>query len=379
MFDIAPPGSREDFIEKVLSRKTAGRRYRSDNRFCALSAALVAVTFVTAGAVFTLNFGKSGVEGGLEYGNTPGNITSGGITAIKGGWIYYSNDNDGGRLYKMREDGSEKTRLSDRAGGYVSVVGSWVYYGGSEGIGRIRADGSKEELITDDNAPDACLNVVGDRVYYKHADGGLYKIRADGSEKMRLDGEPVSLINVYGDWVYYTVSNGSYIDENKKRRFVYNKKTGEYMANWFYDKGNGIYKIRKDGSEKTKILSGDPFAVNVEGDWIYYTIEVENNLSNLFKIRTDGTGNTQLSDDNIYRFNVDGDWIYFQNYRDGDNAYLYKISTDGSEVRYLFDDFNFKNITVLGDWIYFQVNNFSDNTPLYKISAADGTGLKVMN
>jgi hypothetical protein len=109
----------------------------------------------------------------IEYGNTPGNITNGGIACQKGDWIYYTNYSDGYKLYRIRTDGSDRTKLND--------------------------DGS------------SCINVVGDWVYYNNGnDHKLYKIRTDGSDRTKLNDDDSIYINVVGDWVYYNNESDEY-------------------------------------------------------------------------------------------------------------------------------------------------------------------------
>ena len=59
-------------------------------------------------------------------GNTPGNIVNGGYVAQQGDWIYYCNVSLGYTLYKIRTDGSERTKLSDDSSLYINVIGDWV-------------------------------------------------------------------------------------------------------------------------------------------------------------------------------------------------------------------------------------------------------------
>lgn len=51
-----------------------------------------------------------------------------------GDWIYYSNYDDEGKLYKVKSDGSgEKIKLSDEDAGYINVLGDYVYFNTSKG------------------------------------------------------------------------------------------------------------------------------------------------------------------------------------------------------------------------------------------------------
>lgn len=48
---------------------------------------------------------------------------------VYGDWIYYSNSEDGGKLYKISTDGSgKKIKLSDETVGYINIVGDWIYF-----------------------------------------------------------------------------------------------------------------------------------------------------------------------------------------------------------------------------------------------------------
>ena len=50
------------------------------------------------------------------------------IIDVTGNWIYYSNDDDGSSLYKMRIDGTEIKKLNNDASRNMQVADEWVYY-----------------------------------------------------------------------------------------------------------------------------------------------------------------------------------------------------------------------------------------------------------
>ena len=62
------------------------------------------------------------------------------------------------------------------------------------------------------------------------------------------------------------------------------------------------------------------------GDWIYYCNSSDGHK--IYKIRTDGTQRTKLNDDYSKDINVVGDWIYYENISDDE---LYKVRTDGTQ------------------------------------------------
>ena len=284
-----------------------------------------------------------------ERGNTSGNINNGGIAAIQEDWIYYSNLNDGGKIYRIRTDGSDKDKLCDKINCYnINVIGDWIYF--SSGIVyKMRTDGTEcSEVI---NAYCRNVTVIGDFIYYENNDewGSLYKIRTDGTEEMEL-------VNFYdikdfcadGDWIYYNT-------------------------------GQSLNKIRNDGSETIKLSNATPTTITVVDDWVYY---IASGLWNINKIRTDGTEKTEVTEKykNIVYYTIDGDWIYYMDSIEDSNynsavGNLYKVRTDGSEITKLSDDYcHFP--TVVGDWIYY--TSAKDNGNLYRIRT-DGTDSQIVD
>ena len=55
-------------------------------------------------------------------GNTVGNIVNEGLVAKEGQWIYYRNLDDDDKIYKIRTDGTGRTRISDDNSWCINVV-----------------------------------------------------------------------------------------------------------------------------------------------------------------------------------------------------------------------------------------------------------------
>ena len=47
---------------------------------------------------------------------------------FQNGYLYYSNWNDNGKIYRMKCDGSEKIALNNNYSSYINVSGDWIYY-----------------------------------------------------------------------------------------------------------------------------------------------------------------------------------------------------------------------------------------------------------
>ena len=60
------------------------------------------------------------------------------------------------------------------------------------------------------------------------------------------------------------------------------------------DDKNTLYKIKTDGTEKTKIDDFSSGRINIAGDWIFYLYYSGTTAPSQYKIKTDGTSNTAV-------------------------------------------------------------------------------------
>jgi len=197
-------------------------------------------------------------------------------------------DKDQSSLEKIKIDGTGKTKISDVVKDYFSVSGDFIYYILSEdknkdGISEstlcsIKTDGTGITRLTLNESVRPDIQVLGDWVYYgvnstkvgpKDKEGDdhtrLYKIKVDGTGKVKLSEDYIGFVNIAGDWIYY--SNMS--------------------DNLF------LYKMKTDGSVKTKLNSEYSVEINVAGDWIYYMEKTSNGFK-LYKLKQDGSGRTEI-------------------------------------------------------------------------------------
>ena len=270
-------------------------------------------------------------------GNTTGNIANGGLIAYQGDWIYYSNPEDEGRLYKKRPDGSEVTLLSKNSAMDINVVGDWVFYNNSRihyapggNVYKVRPDGSDETRLNDHYS--SSVQVVEDRIYYSNYDVdsrnfAIFKMRTDGSEQTMIIDRTAYNLNVVDGWVYFIESDG-------------------------YNDIPRIYKGRTDGSDITLLFEGQAANLIVEGGWMYYQ-----NYYNLNRTKTDGSSRQILSFEETHVYNVDGDWIYYVNISEG-WWNIYRMRNDGSN-RERINNERSAEIFTAGDWIYYlSANNY---------------------
>lgn len=249
-------------------------------------------------------------------------------------------------------NGTTNGNLMNR--GYFAAKDGWIYlftnYSDSDGgLYKIRPDGTGKKKLVDGEV--RSINVVGDWIYYAnwhqgvpYGDGSIHKIRTDGTKDTKLNSDSSLYVNVVGDWIYYINryhSDRIYrIRTDGTERTMLSEDRSDYMnvvGDWIYyvnrHDSEKLYKMRTDGTGRTKVCDGsinagssasEYFCLNVTGDWIYYK-NVEDLTFN--KIRTDGTGKTKLYEGGILTFNVVGDWIYYINLSEGG---VYKMRTDGT-------------------------------------------------
>ena len=159
-------------------------------------------------------------------------------------------------------------------------------------------------------------------------------MRKDKSEIQRICNSPAVSINVVGEWIYFV--DGTV---------------------------GGIYKVRIDGTGKTKISNVTSYKVYVEDEWIYYTSEYWG--GKLYKMKTDGNSITQILSENCNEFIVNGGYIYYVN--SSDNL-VYKCRTDGKDKTILCAGFGGMKLALVGKKLVIANN--------YKIQSVnlDGSG-----
>ncbi|WP_339322099.1 DUF5050 domain-containing protein [Paenibacillus sp. FSL W8-0194] len=228
-------------------------------------------------------------------GNSTGNLNNDGFYASKGEWIYYRSFSSAGGLYKVKKDGTEKTKLMDGFPGYINIVGDYLYYSDGWKLTKAKIDGTEKQVLANSAFH---VNVTDQYIFYTNIgpqDGFIYRMNLDGTGKIQLNNDHASQIVVSGKSLYYT----SY----------YNK----------------LIKIDIHGNSKVKLLEGKLInELNIEGDWLYFNYDQK-----LYKMKTDGTKLTMLSSDNARYINVSDGWIYYSDHSKKKN--LVRIKTDGTE------------------------------------------------
>ncbi len=279
-------------------------------------------------------------------GNTAGNLNNGGLFCEYDGYVYFSNVNDDGSLYRMRPDESEKEKLLDVQPGNILAGGDYLYYfqygvSGEMGLGNIRSSHDFHRADLDgDNIVSLETDVV---VTGQLVDNYLYlliagdkhptfrKVKIDKSERIDLAQYVVNPACAKDGLIYY---NGT-----EKDHYLYTLNTSNH----------GI----------TELWAGDIWFPTIDGDYIYF-IDVAKDYR-LCRYVMSSEIIEVLTEERIECFNVGNGYVYYQ-VASETNPMLKMMSTDGSNVTTIAEG-DFTNINMTSRYVYFQ--KFDEEDTMY--------------
>lgn len=304
-----------------------------------------------------------------ETGNTAGNLMNGGRVAAKNDMTYLS-------LYYHY---NLYSNVSD--GAFLPFIEIEKYYSMSS------------------------LNIKDDWIYYslRHMNitdkslDGLYKMKTDGTNKVKLLTTNTYRMTLYNNQLFYTESDQLYstdLDGNNKKVIALNCSyfTIDNGIIYYIAKDQSIHSIQLEGTNNQIILSGNEFASTyllADGQWLYFTKLVENNKY-LYRAKMNGTELTKLSDESIGTFNIADGFIYCASNRD---AKIYKMKLDGTEFQKIVtlseDDMGVDYgglsnivlqvtaINIIKDQIYYSVGDPFDGEYYFNITTSGENNKKI--
>ncbi len=218
-------------------------------------------------------------------------------------------------------------------------------------------------------------------IYFSNSSdkGKLYKVKMDGTGRVKISDDRVHDINVVDDWIYYINESDEWkiyrisTDGSKKQKLTHDRTLSNMVVvgNWMYFSNGSIHKVSTDGKVVIKLVNGNGNFLNVVGDWIYYSNSILDN--ELYRLKIDGSSAIKISDDKCAWINVSGDWVYYSNV--SDEGKLYKVKTDGSEKLKL-SDYPIALLNVNEDWAYYQ--GYSNKVYTLEKLKLDGSANKMV-
>ena len=125
---------------------------------------------------------------------------------VIGDTIYYKSYTDGGKLYKININGTNRTRLSDFRVESVIAFEDYVYFlneDDSNNLYRISTGGGNAAKLSDEWV--WCLDIVSGVIYYGDLDN-LYRMNTDGSGGEMLYTSPsyIGIFLYHNGFIYFT-------------------------------------------------------------------------------------------------------------------------------------------------------------------------------
>ena len=223
--------------------------------------------YFTNSAGNLLRIGTDGAEQEILWDQDCGSVN------IVDDWIYCLDHSYNSQLYKLRADGEERQALYDVrsfvVGGMI-IYEDWIYYLEGNNLFRHKLNDTTIEKITEDQVFPPMI-ITSDWIYYTNMNdnGYPYKIRPDGTGRVRVQQDSSLYLNVAEDWLYY-----SNLNDNR------------YM-----------YRVRTDGTGNERLNEEAISGANIAGEWVYYLVNRydDTKADELWRMRLDGTDQQKVS------------------------------------------------------------------------------------
>lgn len=293
------------------------------------------------------------------------------INEIDKDWIYFIDDNtsnDYTLIKKMKLDGTQETIIAkgplNTLVYNLDIRNGYIYYEAyDESLWRVKLDGTEQSKLSGDNEFVKNHYFSNNKIYYtcNLYYPNSYKINLETGSEIQIKNFSPKEIIAAGDWLVYSDTKNnqclSSIEKSSKTPVLrFSEKTRAITSDgeniyFITDSDNGsklYYMCIKDwkpvliSDEKVKCYA-------TSGDWVYYYSEKSHSLN---KIRRDGTEKLQLSNLAAEKIEIDGDWIYFSI----SSSIINRIKTDGTtEKDYLKGNLQTSNNFVINDgYLYYE-------------------------
>jgi len=174
--------------------------------------------------------------------------------AVVGEWIYFNNIIH--HMGRMRRDGSNKERLGEDFASNFVVADGWIYYIGVGAVLRwelykMRTDGTDRTRLSESDVSGS-LTVHAGWVYFINRDSptpnAIYKMRTDGTDVQMVVGDDAEILNIFDGWVFY--------------------------ANFGSDIPGSLYRIRLNSTQRERISEYQAGGLAVVDGWLFNSNEM---------------------------------------------------------------------------------------------------------
>lgn len=258
--------------------------------------------FEKNGAIYYSNFTKQYKLYEMNYDSSNPiqlNNDDSGYFTQNGDYIYYTNDSDGGKIYSISTNGSGRKKICEDKSSYLEYADGYIYYRNeSDGslVYKIKEDGTAKEKVS---GPCNLFNIDSNFLYYLK-DGILKRKNLKTGDEIKI-GDTISTIVVQDNTVYFTDSSQNKLykmkNDGSNKIKICDDEFGTFNVNGnkiFYrnrSDNSKLYSIDLDGNNKQKI-SDIPVALIISaGDYVYCNATDKT----MFKVRKDGTDEQSIA------------------------------------------------------------------------------------
>lgn len=269
----------------------------------------------------------------LQIGSTTGNVYNIGIATEDKNYIYFSNYDENGKLYKMDKKTRKSIKLCDDIINYINISHGYIYYSNlndGEKIYKIKTDGKQRKKLS--SCSSEYIKIRGNYIYYSNVDddGCLYKMRIDGKKNRKILNLCVQNFNIANDKIYYVKNKALYSmtlnGHLKKRIYKGNEFKGEitigedfqiinnniYFSNAsFEDKNRFLCKANLNDFKFERLTDENIKDVNVYGNYIYYVNEFDSD--SLYAMKIDGSNRKKIKEGPISKINIVENGVFYFN------------------------------------------------------------------
>ncbi|MDD5934353.1 MAG: DUF5050 domain-containing protein [Clostridiales bacterium] len=294
-------------------------------------------------------------------GNTAGNLYNGGLFCERGNYIYFSNFEDDGAIYRMDSDCTNLKKISTDKACFINADENYLYYSRinyikenptqtiftfyNRGIYRTNHNGDKLLLLYKD--PSGLLSLHGNEIYYQHYNKQtgtkFYQVGIDGKKEKEISDDAILPASYYNGTLYYAGVNKDHfihaMDLKTKSDTIF------YAGNCYMPIATekGIYYISLsdnyalaflDYSSKEPVILTDQFCssfnISADGNTIYYQVDGGDH-NGIYKLDLATGASEIIINGNYKNIHVTSKYIFFRDF-DETHTYAYEPTSGNLEV-----------------------------------------------
>lgn len=202
-------------------------------------------------------------------------------------FIYYLNTSEetGDVIYKVRTDGADETKVYEGDINSLKENDGEIYFIDGEGIlNRLNESGTGVREINNGSITSVTYfteDYIICKAYKWNLGGGLYRISKDTEDtEMIVSDMP---------------SGFSYSSDSGILTYYYSPLE-RVIDDWIYyvneEDGSSLYKVKVDGTNRTRLNSFDSTIIDIIGDWLYY--HNNSDMSKVYRVKIDGSENSKV-------------------------------------------------------------------------------------